>query len=110
MIFECNFLFYTVFVIPETYGYSEEHSAVLFSWYSLLSIIPRHEIHKNRASEIVSLTKCTYVSCFCPFAVTHLSGSKHNTRSSSCMWTTQACTWAMIENIKIKKIKILIAI
>lgn len=57
IIFECDFLFYIVFMTPETYGYPEEHSVMLFIWYSLLSIIPRHEIHKNRASETVSLTK-----------------------------------------------------
>jgi len=30
MIFECDFLFYTMFMIPETYGYPEEHSVMLF--------------------------------------------------------------------------------
>jgi len=36
MIFECDFLFYNVLLIPETYGYPEERSVMLlFIWYSL---------------------------------------------------------------------------
>jgi hypothetical protein len=85
-------------IIPETYGYPEKHSGVLYIRYRLLSVIPRHEIHKNRASETVSLTKCVQVVSVALQTVTLLSGSQDNIICSSCLWTTPACTWAMIEN------------